>query len=143
MPDILHDFPIAAPAAKVFAAISTPAGLDQWWTRSSEGTPILGNVYELFFSPQHDWRARVSRCHPNTEFEFEMVHADDDWLHTAVGFVLAEREGSTQVRFHHRGWPNAYEHYRITSFCWAMYLRLLKRYLELGERVPYELRLEA
>jgi hypothetical protein len=28
MPDILHDFPIAAAPARVFDAVSAPAGLD-------------------------------------------------------------------------------------------------------------------
>ena len=33
MTDILHDLPIAAPVvARVFAAVSTPAGLDRWWS---------------------------------------------------------------------------------------------------------------
>ena len=54
-----------------------------------------------------------------------------------------EKDGVTQVRFHHVGWPEPSEHYRISCFCWAMYLRLLKRYVEKGERVPYEARLDA
>ena len=49
---------------------------------------------------------------------------------------------STQLRFAHLGWPQVNEHYRVSSFCWAMYLRLLRRHLEAGELVPYERRLE-
>jgi uncharacterized protein YndB with AHSA1/START domain len=142
MRDIVHDFPIAVSAARVFAAISTPEGLDEWWTKSSSGTPEIGTEYELCFGPGYDWRARVSRCQPNTEFEFEMTDADDDWLRSSVGFTLTDQGGSTQVRFHHTGWPAENEHYRISCFCWAMYLRILKRYLEHGERVPYERRLD-
>jgi hypothetical protein len=48
---------------------------------------------------------------------------------------------AAQVRFHHLGWPEANEHYRISCFCWAMYLRIMKRNLEYGETVPYERRL--
>jgi hypothetical protein len=59
-----------------------------------------------------------------------------------VGFELEEAGGETQVRFHHLGWPAANDHYRISCYCWAMYLRILKRYLEYGELVPYEKRLE-
>ncbi|HMY76632.1 MAG TPA: SRPBCC domain-containing protein, partial [Blastocatellia bacterium] len=68
--------------------------------------------------------------------------AMDDWMNARVGFRLEERDGATQVRFHHTGWPEASEHYRISSFCWAMYLRLLKRYVEFGEVVPYDQRLD-
>jgi len=39
------------------------------------------------------------------------------------------------------GWPAVNEHYRISSYCWAMYLRILQRYLEHNESVPYESRL--
>jgi uncharacterized protein YndB with AHSA1/START domain len=31
----------------------------------------------------------------------------------------------------------------VSCYCWAMYLRVLRRYLEHGERVPYEGRLDA
>ena len=40
------------------------------------------------------------------------------------------------------GWPTPHEHCRISSFCWAMYLRILKRHLEFGENVPYVQRLD-
>ena len=40
VPDILHDFPIKAPLDRVFQAVSTPEGLDRWWTKRSEGKPV-------------------------------------------------------------------------------------------------------
>ncbi len=143
MSDILHDFPIAVPAGRVFAAVSKPEGLDAWWTKRSAGVPTLGAEYELWFGPEHDWRARVTRCVPGSEFELEMVQADEDWLGTRVGFSLTSGNGFTQLRFRHTGWPAANEHYRISCYCWAMYLRILRRYLEHGESVGYEERLDA
>ena len=71
-----------------------------------------------------------------------LTKADDDWKGTRVGFHLAAIEGGTQVRFHHTGWPRLNEHYRISCYCWAMYLRILKRYVEHGEAVPYDQRLD-
>jgi len=142
MPDIFHDFPIRASAPDVFRAVSTPEGLDTWWTKRSSGRPSLGSQYELGFGPQFDWRASVSLCTPDAEFELQIVTADQDWLGTRVGFALTEKDGTTQVRFHHTGWPRENDHYRISCYCWAMYLRLLKRYVEAGEVVPYEKRLD-
>jgi len=142
MPDILHDFPINAPADRVFAALSTPAGLDQWWTKRSSGIPNVGAEYQLWFGPQYDWRAVISKHAPPLELEYRIVRADGDWLGTRVGFALRETGGTTQVRFSHSGWPDAGEHYRTSAFCWAMYLRVLRRFLEAGETVPYERRLE-
>jgi uncharacterized protein YndB with AHSA1/START domain len=142
MPDILHDLPIAALPGRVFEAVSTPAGLDQWWTKRSSGEALEGREFRLYFGPEHDWRARVTRCVTGSEFELELVRAEDEWTGTRVGFQLEPRDASTWVRFYHRGWPKANEHFRISSNCWAMYLRILRRYLEHGETVAYEDRLD-
>ena len=60
-----------------------------------------------------------------------------------VGSALTPIDGGTHVRFWHEGWPEANAHDRTSSFCWAMYLRLLKKYVETDEVVAYERRLEA
>jgi uncharacterized protein YndB with AHSA1/START domain len=143
MPDIVHDFPIFAPVGAVFDAIATPSGLDAWWTKESEGDPRQGSTYRLSFGPDYEWRATVRRCEPNREIEWEFTTADADWVGTRVGLHLTEGKGVTQIRFHHTGWREENEHYRISCYCWAMYLRLLRRYVERGETVPYEERLDA
>ena len=143
MADIFNHFPIKAAAHAIFQAVSTPAGLDSWWTLTSSGQAKEGAAYELGFGPGYDWSAVISRCVPNQEFELELVRADDDWRGTRVGFALDENAGVTQVRFHHTGWPEANDHYRTSCYCWPMYLRLLRRYTEHGELVPYEDRLDA
>jgi uncharacterized protein YndB with AHSA1/START domain len=143
MADIFQHFPIKAPAPQVFQAVSTPAGLDAWWTERSSGGPEEGAEYSLGFGAGYNWRARVSRSIPDREFELELTGADDDWQGTRMGFQLEESDGATQVRFHHTGWPESNEHYRVSCYCWSMYLRLLKRYVERGEVVPYDDRLEA
>ena len=78
MPDILLDLPINAPPAAVFAAVSTPEGLDEWWTLESAGIDEPGAEYRLGFGPGYDWRARVTRCEPPNEFELEFTGADAD-----------------------------------------------------------------
>lgn len=142
MADIVHDFPINASRQRVFQAVSSASGLDSWWTKRSSGEPAIGREYVLWFGPEHDWRAVVSRCVPDVEFELHMTKAQEDWQGTRVGFRLQETNGMTQVRFHHLDWPEVNDHYRGSSFCWAMYLRLLKRYVEKNELVPYEARLD-
>jgi uncharacterized protein YndB with AHSA1/START domain len=143
MADILHDLPIKALIDRVFDAVSTPEGLDAWWTDRSSGTPGKGEEYVLWFGPEHDWRARVTRIAPPNDFELEMTRADDDWTGTHVGFRLQPRDGATWLQFSHAGWKSPNEHYRVSSNCWAMYLRILRRYLEHGETVPYDVRLDA
>ncbi len=142
MPDIFHDFPVSASSERVFQVVSTPRGLDAWWTQRSAGEPREGAEFELWFGPRYDWRAKVTRCVPHAEFELQVTRADTEWIDSRVGFRLACDQARTQVRFHHTGWPSLNEHYRVSCFCWAMYLRILRRYLEHGELVPYEQRLD-
>jgi uncharacterized protein YndB with AHSA1/START domain len=141
--DILQEFTIKAPRERVFETMSSPNGLDLWWTKSSAGVVKEGAEYTLFFGPGFDWRAKVTRCVPGSSFELQITEAHPDWIGTRVGFQLNdENQSSTRVRFYHTGWPTDNEHWRVSCYCWAMYLRLLRRYIEYGERVPYEKRLE-
>jgi hypothetical protein len=142
MADIFHSFPINAPIDKVFDGISTSSGLDAWWSKSSDGNPLLNSLYNFSFGSQHNWSAVVTKCIINKEFELQLTHADEDWMNTKVVFLLNEKDGASDVQFYHTGWPKSNEHFKISSVCWAMYLRILKRYLEFGEEVAYEKRLD-
>ena len=66
-----------------------------------------------------------------------------DWVGTRVGFEMDVDGETTRLRFYHTGWPADNDHFRRSSYCWAMYLRLLKRFVEHDETVPYEKRLDA
>ncbi len=137
MADILHDLEIQATPERVFEAVSTAAGLDQWWTKTCAGEPAEGAVFTLGFGSV-EWRARVTRCEPGAAFELELTDAQEDWLGTRVGFALAADGDATAVRFHHTGWPQANAHYRQSNYCWAMYLGHMARAVEDGVFVPYE-----
>lgn len=41
MADIFHNFSINASLQELFKGITTPEGLDSWWTRKSAGQPIV------------------------------------------------------------------------------------------------------
>jgi uncharacterized protein YndB with AHSA1/START domain len=142
MADILHHFPINGSPEQVFQAISTSNGLDAWWTEHSSATAEQNGEYKLDFGPGYEWRAIVSRFVPYSDFELTLTESEEDWKGTRVGFHLEEQVGQTFVSFHHLHWPEANDHYRTSCFCWAMYLRLLKRFVEFGEVVPYEKRLD-
>ncbi|HMT07959.1 MAG TPA: SRPBCC domain-containing protein [Pyrinomonadaceae bacterium] len=137
MPDVLHQFVINATPEVVWKYFATGEGLAKWWTESSKGAAAVGEVWQLYFMPGYDWRARVTRCEPNAAIEFTILEAMEDWIGTRVGVELRGSEGKTVVDFYHRGWPDNSDHFRISSFCWATYLRLLKRHIEHGEFTPY------
>ena len=143
MPDILQDFPIAASPSRVYEAVSDPRMIDEWWTLTSTGRPAVGSTYNLDFGPGYHWQAVVTKANPSSAFELRLTSADADWLDTVVGFELEPSGDAAQVRFYHRGWPAASDHYRTSCHCWALYLRVLRRHIEHGESVPYYRRLDA
>lgn len=142
MPDILHDFFIAGEPSKVYDAIAQPAGINSWWSETCSGKPKVGETYDFGFGPEYQWQAVVSKCDAGREFEFRMTKSDDDWRNSKLTFIVKQANGGTQVNFAHTNWPEANEHFRISSYCWAMYLRHLKMYVEKGAVVPYKDRLE-
>ena len=143
MADIRQQFVVKAPPERVFALVGTPEGLQHWWTKTSSGESRTGAEYILGFGPGYEWRGKVTRFEPGSFFEIAMTKADQDWAATRISFELDSiNDGRTLVSFAHTGWPNENEHWKISCYCWAMYLRILRRYAEYGEEVPYEKRLD-
>jgi len=137
---IIHQLQINASSKEVFEGISLPSGLNQWWTKGSSGRPELGSLYDLDFG-NVQWQAQVTHMIPPQEFELTMTRSDPDWLDTIINFQLTDNPQGVSLKFTHRGWPSANDHFHISNYCWAMYLRILKRFLEHGEKVAYENRL--
>ena len=74
MADILQDLPIKADPDRVFEAISTPEGLNRWWTLYSAGKPVPGAEYELWFGHDVGWRAmRLGRRIERMQFIAQML----------------------------------------------------------------------
>jgi len=140
MADILHDLTVDAPPAAVFEAVSTPAGLDTWWTWSCTGRPARGETFVLGFTPEYKWLAQVTRYEPLRVFELTLTDAQDDWRGTRVLFDLEPVAGGTVVHFSHMGWADSDAHFRQSSFCWALYLNVMRRHLESGIETPYDAR---
>ena len=138
MPTIYHDFTINSSSERVFETVSTPYGLDNWWTQRSSGKQEIGSVFNLFFTEEYNWFAEISILKHNEQIEFTMVKAMADWMPTSFGFILKEEQrGVTSVQFYHKNWDSVSKEYRVASFCWANLLRQMKQYLEQGIITPF------
>ncbi|XCF05553.1 SRPBCC domain-containing protein [Tamlana crocina] len=136
--NIYHNFLIKASPKEVFDGVSQPKHLDNWWTLKSSGIPEIGAEYNLNFTDKYDWYCKVSKVIPNQSFHLKMSKADADWSPTTFGFDLEKTEKGTMVLFSHINWPEANNHFKHSSFCWALLLNGLKNYLEKGIVVPFE-----
>ena len=134
---ILHDLEVNATLENVFQMVSVPEFLNEWWTHCSHGNAELDSEYIFEFSEEYKWKGKVSKLNPPFEIEYLMTEADEDWKGTYVGFILKETKSGTKISFYHKNWKTVSEHFRQTSFCWAMYLKILKKFVEEGFHVPY------
>lgn len=138
MADLFHSFKIKSNAQAVYQTFAYPEHLINWWPQKCQGKPRLGEVYELYFGPQYDWRAQVTKALPNNQFELKMTSADPDWKPTSFGIDLTEKGIYTNVSFYHRNWPEDNDHFKHSNFCWALLLNGMKDYIEKGQIIPFE-----
>ena len=135
---ILFDLYINASKEKIFDAFSLPKHLDNWWTLKSSGKPELDAVYNLNFTDEYNWFAKVSKVKQNDFFFLKMTEASTDWIPTTFGIELEESNNGTLLKFSHSGWQHNNHEYRNSSFCWAMLLNGLKNYIEKGITIPFK-----
>ena len=135
---ILHDVTIKAPAAKIFDAITQPRALENWWPLRCSTDNQTPATYNFYFTDEYDWYGVVSKVEKNKSFHIRMTQSDEDWAPTTFGFDLEDANGLVLVKFHHSGWQSTNHHFRRTSYCWAILLHGLKRYIEEGHIIPFE-----
>ncbi|MEQ8472013.1 MAG: SRPBCC domain-containing protein [Marinoscillum sp.] len=135
---IHHNFVIEKSLQEVFEGISNPDHLINWWPLTCKGTPLIGEEYNFFFGEPHNWFGRVVESKPAESFHIKMTRSDPDWDPTTFGFDLKSHDKGTKVAFWHKDWPTSNDHYKHSSFCWALLLKGLKDYLEKGVVIPFE-----
>lgn len=137
---IYHNLTITAPPQQVFDAISLPVHLINWWPMRCSGSPVLNAEYNFNFTDEYDWHGMVSKMEPNKSFHIKMTQSDGDWNPTTIEFELDDLGDKMSVRFSHRNWPELNDHFKYSSFCWAILLNGLKNYIEKGEIIPFDKR---
>ena len=142
-PEIRHSVFIGAPREKVWAALTTPKGLDGWWgTRGSEIDLRPDGKLTLRW---RDWGAErdinadrdciVLEVRPPKRFVFQWGETADAM--TTVEFDLEERADGTLLRLREHGFaPTAKgrKTFEGNSLGWGEVGILIKFYVEHGVR---------
>ena len=140
MYSIYHDLVISASKEKVFEGFTSPIHLNNWWALKSSGNPVLDSEYNLNFTDEYNWFCKVSKVQANKYFHLIMTTSSEDWQNTTFGIELEELKNGTLLKFSHLGWRNCNAEFRNSSFCWAILLNGLKKYLEEGLIIPFDKR---
>jgi uncharacterized protein YndB with AHSA1/START domain len=142
------DVTIAAPAAVVYRAITSPEGLRGWWTTTCEVGTGVGAQSIFRFGQTHNVM-RVVSLQPDAEVRWECVeqhhHASgqltrtDEWAGTSVVFrLVAVSPSTTLLHVEHIGLVPELECYDICNTGWNHFLGTsLKGFVETGKGSPF------
>lgn len=127
---------IAAPAARVLAAVATPQGVAGWWTAQNE---IAGDQYTVRFGSGEGQVSSTFRVERRDDRGLAMVCVDDHgmgWLGTRLAFAIEGDSGRTHVALTHSGFTATAECYDGCIKGWNHFLASLRSYLETGSGAP-------
>ncbi len=140
MTKIKHRFWISAPIDKVYSAISTIAGVKEWWTSDTTGIYSVGGRLRFGFADGKHNLFEVTKLEKNKSVAWKCVESafpDQDWLGTTVTISLSrDEDGDIVVDFEHDGWAAMNDFYGICNWHWGFFLNSLKQYCETGEGMP-------
>ncbi|HVZ85005.1 MAG TPA: SRPBCC domain-containing protein [Terracidiphilus sp.] len=134
---IVHQVEIHAPAARIFAAISSPEELLRWWTKPGK---FATTHAECDLRPGGAWRMRLEggcdtsrsctivygiyrQVAPPHRLSYTWIREGEDYPESLVTWDLEEFGGITTVRVTHSGLIS--EAMRTRNSGWPMILDLL------------------
>ena len=148
MVDIVHRVGIKAPESKVYAALSTIAGLAGWWTEATTGSSQLGGVITFRFQTETGeeiggFDMDVVELVPDQKVRWRVKAGPAEWVGTEIEFVLSRQDEHIIVMFGHRGWREEVEFTAHCSTKWATFLLSLRDRVETGKGrpAPHDLRI--
>lgn len=152
MATIHHQLAVAAPIGRVYAALSSAAGISTWWDRQTAVDTAHGQVLEHSPGPQHGTvRLRVVDRVADARVEWECIsthpvhspaHA---WTGTRFVFELSDGDSAaatierdcgatgadlTTIDFRQTGYDADSPFAGFNNFAWALVLGNLKRVCE-------------
>ncbi|MBC8424431.1 SRPBCC domain-containing protein [bacterium] len=137
MPDILHTFTVAAPAAQVYRALTEQAGLASWWTEQTTAENGLGARLIFDFGERYHNTMTVVDLLDAERVAWHIDEAHPEWVGTVITFDLEADGEVTRLRFGHRDWREATDFFASCNFQWGFYMQSLKSYCETGAGRPW------
>jgi uncharacterized protein YndB with AHSA1/START domain len=135
---IIHSVPVAAPPALVYRALTTAAGLRQWWSTQVEADERQGGVIRFTFTGDFHPHMQQRRLDRDRRVEWVCVAGHENWRDNTFTFALEERKGDTLLMFSQEyARELSDEVYGTYNFNWGYYLNSLKQYCEKGVGVPF------
>jgi uncharacterized protein YndB with AHSA1/START domain len=135
MSAIKHNLVIKATPEKVFEAVTTQEGIENWWCKNTIAKPELGFVNIFIFGKFRN-EMKVSELIANSKVQWNCIDSIEEWRGTHVSFDMEEKNGNTLLRFTHGGWKTITDTFAYCSYDWALFMKSLKSFCETGTGSP-------
>ena len=140
--DLIHRIGIAAPAEKIYRALTTEEGIQAWWTTDVKlDTHAGGKAVFGFFDHSTFFQMRIEQLTPPALVRWQCDGGSSpDWVGTTLEFILESRDGGNDevlLKFCHGGWIRGGDHCYHCNTTWGHLLVSLKDYAERGVKNPY------
>lgn len=137
MATLYHQVWISTSRQKLYAALTTEAGIGSWWDKPTFVSSPDGPVIEFNPGPEHGTlRMHVLDAAAPTRVEWECIsmHPRSSpafaWTGTHIIFEISEKNGSVVLDFYHTGWDKDSEYLGFCNYGWGEALHKLKQYCE-------------
>jgi uncharacterized protein YndB with AHSA1/START domain len=131
MAEIRHQISIDVIPEKVYAALTSQAGLRSWWTADTIADDRVGGNVELGFDRKSIiFRMRIEQLQPAILVLWS-CHGDlPEWIGTTLTWKISAENGKSVLRFTHANWKAITDLYAICNSSWGELTYRIKNYLE-------------
>ena len=135
MPDVLFQFDVDAPPAKVLEAVKTTEGIKGFWTTVADVPETVGEVVTVGFAiAPKPFDLRLEQSDEGTVV-WRTESFPPHWVGTTIRWEVDEREGGSTVRFRHGSFGDDWETGAV-AYTWGQIMVKLKQYAETGKPDP-------
>jgi uncharacterized protein YndB with AHSA1/START domain len=138
--ELNHRIEIAAPAEKIYRALTTEECIKGWWTTDVKmDSRVGGKAVFGFMNQSVVFEMQIEQLTPPSLVRWKCVGGKSpDWIGTTQEFVLEQQDdGEVLLKFCHGGWKSGGDHCYYCNTTWGHLLVCLKEYLERGVENPY------
>jgi len=143
MTEITHTIGFDVPAAELYTALTTQAGIQNWWTNDCV-LPVGIPQTARFGWKDYGWSVAVKivELKPTTLVRWKCTESNMQntaaWVGSEIKFAISEKASNQcELHFTHAPYPES-SCYQVCYDGWLFFLgKSLKNYLETGQGSPY------
>jgi uncharacterized protein YndB with AHSA1/START domain len=139
MSTILLRVPVDAEPKVIYEGLTTPEGVNGWWSNHTEGPRGVGSTMKVAFpDAPMTFDFEVKEEISGERVVWRCLSGPPEWAGTTISFDIQRDSGAkTSVLFSHDGWATTEESFPFIAYSWAQILPRLKDLNESGHSSPF------